>query len=123
MDQMTSGDRQVSETPDPLAEVRKQIADLPGMTAPDVSGDFHSWKAWDQVDAILAAARPSPAEPREGQEIGRSIAEAVRRVSNREAFRFVNIDWTALGAALVKEWPFAATVRSTTPPEPEEAAK
>lgn len=40
-------------------------------------------------------------------EIGASIAEAVRRVSNREAFRFVYIDWTALGAALVQEWPAA----------------
>jgi hypothetical protein len=37
--------------------------------------------------------------------IGRSIAEAVRRVSNREEFRFVNVDWTALGAAMVAEWP------------------
>lgn len=35
---------------------------------------------------------------------GRAIAEAVRRVSNREAFKFVNIDWTALGAALVEEF-------------------
>lgn len=39
--------------------------------------------------------------------VGASIAEAVRRVSNREAFRFVNIDWTALGEALVAEWPRA----------------
>ena len=50
-------------------------------------------------DPAALAASPAP-EP-----TGRAIAEAVRRVSNREAFKYVNIDWTALGAALVQEFP------------------
>ena len=49
-------------------------------------------------------------------EVGLGIATAVRRVSNREAFKFVHIDWTALGAALIAEWPFAALPQPATEP-------
>jgi len=54
-------------------------------------------------------------------EVGLGIATAVRRVSNREAFKFVHIDWTALGAALIAEWPFAALPQPATEPEEGEA--
>ncbi len=63
--------------------------------------------------AMLRASREAGLD---AERTGALIAETVRRVSNREAFRFVNINWTALGAAFVEEWPAASPTPDTEKP-------
>jgi len=85
-----------------------------GCAAPQTDANLEGyWERayWEIVPKLQAALDAAPQA--DAETLGSSIATAVRRVSNREEFNHLHIDWTALGAALVEEWPALAASPAT----------
>ena len=97
---------------DVITQVRSALKGARGLALDhdEADLDIELEAAIEALDAARAAPQADAGTLREGA----AIATAVRRVSNREAFKYVNVDWTALGAALVEEWPALAASSPAT---------